>query len=387
MNILVIGNGFDIAHGLKTSYRDFLRFVEEFREYHKAKSNQAEIGRNDGEDMSYLKWLVQVFKEADKNEIYKEFVAEFHILVKDNLWLKHFNEVQIADGWVDFEKEISRIIRTIDTSVNEKNVPIDKNTGNFNSNLEADIFEFIRPYFEGQSEAEGRKKVDELKSKLLCDLNKLTRALEMYLSFYIEDDNNPEPIQVIHNLRIDHVLSFNYTSTFETVYGKNTDNIEYDYIHGRAKKTGGVHNCNLVLGIDEYQRGDERDVDNHFIEFKKFYQRIFKRTGSEYKQWLASYKEQLERTPRVKHEKIQIYFYGHSLDVTDKDILRDLIQQQYAQITIFYHDRNALAQQISNLVKVLSEKELIEKTGGCSPSIIFKTIGKDEFDTLNTVKV
>lgn len=29
MNILVIGNGFDIAHGLPTSYQEFLRFASE----------------------------------------------------------------------------------------------------------------------------------------------------------------------------------------------------------------------------------------------------------------------------------------------------------------------------------------------------------------------
>ena len=28
MNILVLGNGFDLAHGLPTSYKDFLNFVE-----------------------------------------------------------------------------------------------------------------------------------------------------------------------------------------------------------------------------------------------------------------------------------------------------------------------------------------------------------------------
>ena len=33
MNILVIGNGFDLAHGLPTRYDDFLTFVEEFKKY------------------------------------------------------------------------------------------------------------------------------------------------------------------------------------------------------------------------------------------------------------------------------------------------------------------------------------------------------------------
>lgn len=30
MNILVIGNGFDIAHGLPTKYGDFLNYVQAF---------------------------------------------------------------------------------------------------------------------------------------------------------------------------------------------------------------------------------------------------------------------------------------------------------------------------------------------------------------------
>lgn len=30
MNILVIGNGFDLAHELPTSYQDFLRFTDRY---------------------------------------------------------------------------------------------------------------------------------------------------------------------------------------------------------------------------------------------------------------------------------------------------------------------------------------------------------------------
>ena len=32
-NILVIGNGFDLAHGLPTNYGDFLKFVQNFQEF------------------------------------------------------------------------------------------------------------------------------------------------------------------------------------------------------------------------------------------------------------------------------------------------------------------------------------------------------------------
>lgn len=39
MNILVTGNGFDIAHGLRTSYSDFLEFVNEFIGIYREVSN------------------------------------------------------------------------------------------------------------------------------------------------------------------------------------------------------------------------------------------------------------------------------------------------------------------------------------------------------------
>ncbi|RKI77037.1 hypothetical protein D7V90_19715 [bacterium 1xD42-87] len=40
MNILVIGNGFDLAHGLPTTYKDFLRFTAEFDKYRQAKKRR-----------------------------------------------------------------------------------------------------------------------------------------------------------------------------------------------------------------------------------------------------------------------------------------------------------------------------------------------------------
>ena len=33
MNILVIGNGFDLAHGLPTKYTDFLDFMSDYTRY------------------------------------------------------------------------------------------------------------------------------------------------------------------------------------------------------------------------------------------------------------------------------------------------------------------------------------------------------------------
>lgn len=63
---------------------------------------------------------------------------------------------------------------------------------------------------------------------------------------------------------------------------------------------------------------------------------------------------------RVKHN---IYFFGHSLDVTDKDILQDLILNDNVKTTIFYYNKEIMGQQIANIVKVIGQDELIRRTG------------------------
>lgn len=151
----------------------------------------------------------------------------------------------------------------------------------------------------------------------------------------------------------------------------------------------------MVLGIDEYLPKKRRDRDTEFIAFKKFYQRIHKETGCKYKEWLdiikgefVDYQIELERCKKERNimnlkatvnqlkkqylNKHHVYIFGHSLDVTDRDILRDLILNDNVHITIFYHDKDAMGQQIANLVKVIGQDELIRRTGGKDKLIEFK---------------
>lgn len=52
---------------------------------------------------------------------------------------------------------------------------------------------------------------------------------------------------------------------------------------------------------------------------------------------------------------------------------------------VFYHNRNALGNQIPNLVKILTEDELIERVSGPNPSFKFEAIYKenDDFEIAN----
>ena len=62
----------------------------------------------------------------------------------------------------------------------------------------------------------------------------------------------------------------------------------------------------------------------------------------------------------------------YSLDITDKDILRNLILNDNVYTTIFYHNKDVMGQQIANLVKVIGQDELIRRTGGSTKTIEFK---------------
>ena len=66
-----------------------------------------------------------------------------------------------------------------------------------------------------------------------------------------------------------------------------------------------------------------------------------------------------------------IYIFGHSLDVTDKDVLQELLLCPYARTHIIYHNKKALADKIANVVKIIGQDKLIEKSYSENPQIDF----------------
>ncbi len=95
-------------------------------------------------------------------------------------------------------------------------------------------------------------------------------------------------------------------------------------------------------------------------------------TGSEYRSWLEQRRKFQKSTPKYGTSELNIYIFGHSLDVTDKDILRDLILEDGTMTTIYYHDKKDLGDKICHLVKVIGEEELISRTGTEKSSIKFQ---------------
>ena len=136
----------------------------------------------------------------------------------------------------------------------------------------------------------------------------------------------------------------------------------------------------MVLGVNEYWKGEEKNTRTNFNLYKKFVQRIMKRTGIVYKYTLKKMLLDYENSKQnysatkgyipIRHSNV--YIFGHSLDITDEDILREVIQTAGVITTIFYRDKQQQANQIANLSKVLGQDYLLKHTFSTEPTIIFK---------------
>lgn len=400
MNVLIVGNGFDIAHKLPTKYTsflDFIKFINRFETYHgtaqefKLDNENYKFSQLDTDVQKYISEAIEddmdktkdVFaiwnkkKSIENKSERTKHIEEMIQLSKDNMWFKWFQEqLVINPNWIDFEAEISRVVQEF-----EKSFPLLPMHTNDMSKYQRLINKHI---FKGLATKPESKSFnfEEYKSKMLDDLNNLIRCFEIYLEDCIRNIDKQLLSPDIYNLRIDCLLCFNYTDTYSRLYSCKNRNIEYDYIHGKSQICSESAN-NMVLGIDDYLLGEERFNNTDFIEFKKFYQRLYKKTGCVYKKWL-------ERINKSKDDSIHnVYIFGHSLAMTDKDILTEFITNKKTRITIFYFDENQYSDQIINLVHMLGPDALNAMVYGANPKIIFKhqeemiNITDSEWEILN----
>lgn len=339
MNILVVGNGFDLAHGLPTSYINFLDFLNIL--HCQIRFPNDRIGCEQLMEKSKLpEELLQVLKGTGgvQENVYRD---ESLKQMAGNTWIEYLLKVQskIPDyGWVGFEGEIAHIVKTLDDMrVNASNLTalqqLREMSDILNDSLKLDL----------RSRFSSKKDIPKIIDRLLQDLDRLIRCLEIYLCICESIPANGKRLRAVLDIgEIHGVLSFNYTNTFERLYAKPLGmNPQYCYIHGRAKEADDISICNMVLGIDEYLGENDRSNNVEFVGFKKYYQRIFKQTDYNYTEWFDDSKP------------INLYIIGHSLDTTDKDVLSDILLHKGVKTTIFCHDMQANGAQIANLVKVL----------------------------------
>lgn len=340
MNILVIGNGFDITHGLKTTYKDFLLACQ-------------------------------------NNNLPDEFKEKCQI----NLWLKHFlaRKSELGETWIDLEKEIFEVIKKLNRinfgtndniPYNCKSLDFFKKDQHFNlSNLNNILLEDhtyqkfnLCGYYLDNSNSENSTIYFQNSNSLINFLYQQLRDFTNIFRHYLENElsnNLTEPSK--YNLSLPNeyknlsVLSFNYTNTCERLYGKMFDIKSY-YVHGKINYNNDT--CNLVLGTHSFDNKPQNENPRSAIPYEF---NVFRKHNQRHKYGtIEAYQELLNELQ--KSGKPIFHVIGHSLDETDKNILEHLfLINQNAIINIYYHNEEAQENYINNITDIIGEKEVMTR--------------------------
>ena len=370
MNTLVIGNGFDLAHGLPTQYKDFLAYLQMAKYVSNNYEMRYNLNNGTGSLLPLTKfcldqhmnnvlvhnfcfWIENIIKQDVEVGICAAITKE----MERNFWINYFFEKYTKSGfkgdrWVDFEAEIATVVRKIEgmnkTESVKRGIQLDGEKLS-NPKLLCDFMtrDNQENKFHGQT---------AFLKRLRDDMNTFSIFLERYLMFVddIPIDNELEDIKNIKN--INRVINFNYTDTYRRVYLPNMPEGFVDFVHGKATFNDNDEESHIVLGTEEtFEDSELANTNLECIYFKKYCQRIYKRTGLKYKEFLPP-----RTTKQSQSAERTAYFFGHSLSVNDGDIIKYVVDNNDRSV-FFYHDEKQHMQLIANLVKILGKDVVIEK--------------------------
>lgn len=393
-NLLLVGNGFDLAHGLLTKYENFLYVMKEWNTFYDAFLNErANVKRREKGEMSFWDFLPKgpdnILEFASKMDI--QHIEQLGDIVKHNSWIYYYCNCEAEiDGWIDFEKEIYPVIELFEF-IFDYDYELEygrDGSANISIPLEKCSAKIVKMagYWDkyigiGYQSLYVKREYTApnygiLKKKILSDLRRefdeFVKAFEIYLAEFVNKRDNVKKLKQIEDIGVTTVISFNYTLT-EKLYGVKEEDVHH--IHGILREDLSSGKNNMVMGVN---RQDKTNMD--FIYFVKYFQRIQKASGVKYKELI----QKRTQDGNMIHTAYVLHIYGHSLDETDEDILKYVIGDRNAyggfdlkpeQVVIYYYDDADYEQKVINLIKLYG-RPIVEKYMEDEVFIFVKTIGE-----------
>ncbi len=302
--LVLIGNGFDLAHGLKTSYKDFLDWYMSvaFNRFLNDRSYTDLLIELKNKFTGYT--IINELKPTTFEEVLNQMTPTNNyrsITHKSNFFLALLNSFK-RGNWVDIERYYFKLLKNDFSSpnVNNKKEVITK----LNSEFDFLIIQLAK-YIETVNET-----INKLPDFRITSQSKLSDV-------FAESNKNSRV----------KFLNFNYTETlFLKHYAEEEDII---HIHGRVSD---IHRNPIIFGY-----GDESDPDYQKIEDsgENMYLAHIKSFGyfrtNNYHQ-LLSY---IDSAPYI------IYIVGHSCGLSDRVLLNQIFEHKNCEkIEIFYYVRD-----------------------------------------------
>ena len=370
MNVLLLGNGFDLNYHLPTKYINFLNTVQYL-------STSSWVDIHTVGDVFGSPKLQKMDKDIAKSyKKYKEAydsipldfeTMEFFKKLNDNLLFSYLLQCINRDiGWIDFEREISVVIQSFRELFAQNAITfniMDRNTFSLASryillrlgfylernHLKTSVNGFYQIHSDYLIEYPKDSNTliinkEKITNYLEFFLHVLSEGLKRYLIYFVDGviSHMPPniPLPLMNELsNMDKVITFNYTHTYEELY----PGTEVYHIHGDVKN-------NIVLGVNPNTDDNIETVNTDFIRFKKYFQRVFYETDHGYLETIKELRH-IKNTPST----IRLTVMGHSLDVTDKDVIAELFELA-GEIQILYHEKKQVSSYISNLISMFGKE-------------------------------
>lgn len=311
--------------------------------------------------------------------------------LSSNMWFNYLiKSINPKDKWIDFEREIGYVISALKKLlttfvysgndgllfVQEKSIEhicnffpffadVQKASYKMYNNLPTlcllvkDEFMIEEPFGSGRFLIDKRK----IASTLFEDLRKLADTLHGYLKWFVErplidilQKGCVEKDQLLSTWQWTNtkVISFNYTHTLDDMFDPiGISPSEIYHVHGEIEGIAidegkNISSSSIVLGINSDKSDELDDLDVSFIQFKKFFQRVFFGTDLGYLDFMNRYEEK-------ESKEYNLYVIGHSLDATDKEVIQECFYHA-SRIFVFYHSEKSLADYVRNLVSIFGKK-------------------------------
>lgn len=361
MNVLLTGNGFDLAHHLPTKYVDFINIADELNVLDITRCQKIAyiMGKNSHlyKTDAWIRKCCETHKGFGGMKLDTVKMERLRNGSGENLWIQYFIKYKDGNiGWIDFEKEMQEALDIIDLAITK----INANTDDFSisrKDMRADQYNKLLSFHEIFKEDKVTKSniyikdryvkktkttkeayavdTEKISMYLTEELDELINLLDIYFEEIInkisKNWKRKNIYKQIHNIGFQ--INFNYTNTLENLYDL-PESAEICYIHGKAED----HGKNMVLGT----RCDKEINNDIFYNFRKYYQCIQKESDYSYRKLLKENSENI------------YYVWGHSLDETDGDILKEiLLNSDKDKFIIFYHAVSSRDVLIRNLISIL----------------------------------
>ncbi|UAM97022.1 bacteriophage abortive infection AbiH family protein [Polaribacter litorisediminis] len=328
--LILVGNGFDLALGMKTSYNDFLFWYLKNLLITSVKKNQRFDDRNMSTKYFYYKdeLTTTYWKSFNHQDKLLEFIDRHDTLEKLQKLLNENSPVNIAcnsllfksiydsslNSWVDIERTYYDILKS---NLKEK-----KEVEKLNNN-----FSFLKNQLEIY--------LISLEIPAFADSGKSTLFSEQFFGGVTHEemiDASPEDSIGRKDILL---LNFNYTNSLsqllKNVEDKYQPKINYtiNHIHGKLNST----EEKMIFGY-----GDE--MDDKYKEIQDLNDNLYLENIKSFQYFRSPNYRSLLRF--VSSNEYQVCIYGHSCGLSDRVMLNEIFENENCKsIKIyFYKDEN-----------------------------------------------